>query len=70
MMFKFNFVYLQVSMRELVAGLALLLVATVCISPATSSAQECGDNPMKEVLQVAKRTGKLSHKDQKKKKLA
>lgn len=44
-------------MRELVSALAVALVVGVCISPAASSAQECGENPMKEVLQVAKRTG-------------
>ena len=40
-------------------GLFLAVLMAVWLCPTSTDAQECGENPMKEIFEVAKRTGQL-----------
>jgi len=40
--------------------MTLVTVVVTCVATPSGLGQECGDNPMKEILNVAKRTGRWS----------
>ena len=53
---------LQARMRETTMVMLFSLCVGMYVCPSSCGAQECGNNPMKQVLSVAKRTGKIGER--------
>ena len=53
---------LQARMRETTMVMLFSLCVGMYVCPSSCGAQECGNNPMKQVLSVAKRTGEIGER--------